>query len=259
MNKKGDLRRRYVRPDSSARFPLPVAAGLWARRDLPEIVVEKIAESPLNETPGYRYSDLSFYLYPQLVRARTGQPFADYLQRHVYQPLGASTLHFRPRNHFAPARIVPTEYDSTFRRQLLQGTVNDEGAALLGGISGHAGLFGTALDVAKLAQTYAWGGRYGGRQVFDANVLAEYTRCQFCPANRRGLGFDRPAAPPVGNAARGASARSFGHAGFTGTYFWVDPATELVVVVLSNRVHPSRYKQQAEPAECTNRHSAGGH
>ena len=113
-----------------------------------------------------------------------------------------------------------------------------------GGISGHAGLFGTANDVAKLAQTYAWAGRYGGRQLFDKNVLAEYTRCQFCPQNRRGLGFDRPTTPPAGNTAAGASARSFGHAGFTGTYFWVDPETELVVVVLTNRVHPSRHNNK---------------
>ena len=243
-NKKGELRHRYVHADSSARFPLPVAAGLWGSRRLPEIIVAKIGESALNEKPGYVYSDLSFYLYPQLVKARTGQSLEDYVRREIYQPLGTSTLGFRPKNLVAPGRIVPTEYDSTFRDQLLNGTVDDEGAALLGGISGHAGLFGTANDVAKLAQTYAWNGRYGGRQLFAENVLAEYTRCQFCPQNRRGLGFDRPATPPVGNTAKGASGRSFGHAGFTGTYFWVDPATELVVVVLTNRVHPSRHNNK---------------
>ena len=236
----GELRRRWFRPDSSARFPLPAATGLWARKDLPALVFAEIGKAPLNAKPGYVYSDLSFYLYPQLVKARTGLAFEDYLQKEVYRPLGAS-LNFRPKNHFPASRIVPTEYDSTFRRQLLNGTVDDEGAALLGGISGHAGLFGTANDVAKLAQTYAWGGRYGGRQLFSQDVLAEYTRCQSCPQNRRGLGFDRQATPPVGNTAKGASARSFGHSGFTGTYFWVDPATELVVVVLTNRVHPSRH------------------
>jgi|SRR6476661_2760925 len=238
--KNGELRHRYVHTDSSARFPLPIATGLWGRRDLPELIVEKIGEAPLNDKPGYLYSDLSFYLYPGLVKRRTGLAFEDFLQREIYQPLGA-TLQFKPKNHFARARIVPTEYDSTFRRQLLHGTVDDEGAALLGGISGHAGLFGTANDVAKLAQAYAWGGRYGGQQLFKKEVLDEYTRCQFCPQNRRGLGFDRQAITPVGNTAKGASARSFGHAGFTGTYFWVDPETELVVVVLSNRVHTSRH------------------
>jgi CubicO group peptidase (beta-lactamase class C family) len=135
--------------------------------------------------------------------------------------------------------IVPTEYDSLFRRQLLRGYVDDEGAALLGGISGHAGLFGSANDVAQLAQAYAWGGRYGGQQIFDKAILADWTRAQFA-GNRRGLAFDRPASPAVGNTAPGASAGSFGHSGFTGTYFWVDPEKELVVVVLTNRLNPSR-------------------
>jgi beta-N-acetylhexosaminidase len=135
---------------------------------------------------------------------------------------------------------VPTEYDSLFRRQLLHGYVDDEGAAMLGGISGHAGLFGSANDVAQLAQAYAWGGRYGGQQLFKTDILADYTRCQFCPTNRRGLAFDRPSSLATGNTAPGASASSFGHSGFTGTYFWVDPEKELVVVVLTNRLNPSR-------------------
>jgi CubicO group peptidase (beta-lactamase class C family) len=135
---------------------------------------------------------------------------------------------------------VPTEVDSAFRRQLLHGTVHDEGAALLGGLSGHAGLFGSANDVAKLAQTYAWGGRYGNQQVFGKEILADWTRCQFCPDNRRGLAFDRPAADPTVNSAKSTSPSSFGHTGYTGTYFWVDPQQELVVVLLTNRVHPTR-------------------
>jgi beta-glucosidase-like glycosyl hydrolase/CubicO group peptidase (beta-lactamase class C family) len=234
----GTLRRRWFRADSSARFPLPVARGLWGRKDLPAYIYEQIGAAPLTEKPGYVYSDLSFYLYPWLVQRRTGQPFAEYLARQVYRPLG-SGLHFQPLHHGPLSRIAPTEYDSLFRRQLLHGYVDDEGAALLGGISGHAGLFGSANDVAQLAQAYAWGGRYGGQQVFDKAILADYTRQQSV-ANRRGLGFDRPASPAAGNTAPGASASSFGHSGFTGTYFWVDPEKELVVVVLTNRLNPSR-------------------
>jgi beta-N-acetylhexosaminidase len=238
--KNGDLRRRYFRSDSSARFPLPAAQGLWARKDLPARIYQEIGASPLNEKPGYVYSDLSFILYPELVKARTGLPLDAFLQREVYRPLGATTLGFRPTNRFPLARIVPTEVDSAFRRQLLHGTVHDEGAALLGGLSSHAGLFGDANDVAKLAQTYAWGGRYGGQQLFDRAVLADWTRCQFCPDNRRALAFDRPAANPTVNSARSASPGSYGHTGFTGTYFWVEPARDLVVVLLTNRVHPTR-------------------
>jgi beta-N-acetylhexosaminidase len=234
----GTLRRRWFRPDSSARFPLPVARGLWGRKELPTYIYEKIGAAPLNAKPGYVYSDLSFYLYPELVRRRTGQPFEQFLAKEVYRPLGAG-LRFQTL-HTAPlGRIAPTEYDSLFRRQLLRGYVDDEGAALLGGVSGHAGLFGSANDVAQLAQAYAWGGRYGGQQLFDKATLADWTRPQFA-GNRRALAFDRPASPAVGNTAPGASAGSFGHSGFTGTYFWVDPEKELVVVVLTNRLNPSR-------------------
>jgi beta-N-acetylhexosaminidase len=238
--KNGVMRRRYFRADSSARFPLPAARGLWARKDLPARIYQEIGASPLNAKPGYVYSDLSFILYPELVRARTGLPLDAYLQKEVYGPLGATTLGFRPTNRFPLKRIVPTEVDSAFRRQLLHGTVHDEGAALLGGLSGHAGLFGDANDVAKIAQTYAWGGRYGGQQLFDKAVLAEWTSCQFCPDNRRALAFDRPAANPTVNSAKNASQSSYGHTGFTGTYFWVEPAKGLVVVLLTNRVHPTR-------------------
>ena len=238
--KNGDLRRRYFRPDSSARFPLPAARGLWARKDLPARIYQEIGASPLNEKPGYVYSDLSFVLYPALVQARTGLPLDAFLQKEVYGPLGATTLGFRPTNRFPLARIVPTEMDTAFRKQLVHGTVHDEGAALLGGLSGHAGLFGDANDVAKLAQTYAWGGRYGGQPIFDKAVLADWTRCQFCPDNRRALAFDRPAANPTVNSAKSASQSSYGHTGFTGTYFWVEPEKDLVVVLLTNRVHPSR-------------------
>ncbi|WP_310396457.1 glycoside hydrolase family 3 N-terminal domain-containing protein [Hymenobacter sp.] len=238
--KNGKLRRRYFRADSSARFPLPAARGLWARKTLPARIYQEIGKSPLNEKPGYVYSDLSFFLYPELVKARTGLSFDAFLQREVYGPLGATTLGFRPTNRFPRARLAPTEVDSAFRRQLLHGTVHDEGAALLGGLSGHAGLFGNANDVAKLVQTYAWGGRYGGQQIFNKEILADWTRCQFCPDNRRALAFDRPAANPAVNSAKSASPSSYGHTGFTGTYFWVDPAQELVVVLLTNRVHPTR-------------------
>ena len=236
----GTLRRRWFRPDSSTRFPLLVARGLWGRQKLPAYIYAQIGAAPLSAQPGYVYSDLSFYLYPELVQRCTGQSFEHFLQKTVYQPLGSGLL-FQPLHHAAENRIAPTEYDSLFRRQLLRGYVDDEGAALLGGISGHAGLFGSANDVAQLAQAYAWGGRYGGQQIFSKELLADWTRQQFVgTGNRRGLAFDRPATPASSNTASGASAGSFGHSGFTGTYFWVDPAKELVVVVLTNRLNPSR-------------------
>jgi len=232
----GGLQAHWFQPDSSAKFPLPVARGIWGRRDIPTYLNQQIGAAPLLAKREYVYSDLSFYLTPGLVKRRTGLGFEEYLTKEVYGPLG-SGLHLQPLHHYALARLVPTEYDSLFRKQLLRGYVHDEGAALLGGVSGHAGLFGNANDVAQLVQTYAWGGRYGGQQIFDKNILAEWTRCQFCDqGNRRALAFDRPAKAVPG----GPSLISYGHTGFTGTYFWVDPAKDIVVVLLTNRVNPTR-------------------
>ena len=237
----GRPRPQFLRPDSSASFPLPVAAGLWASRQVPGRLYAGIAASPLNAKPGYVYSDLSFMLYPYYVQKATGQPFDRFIAEQLYQPLGAGTLGFNPTRRFPLGRIAPTEYDSLFRHRLVHGTVHDEGAALLGGVSGHAGLFGSANDLAKLVQLYLWQGRYGGQQLIKAETVAEYTRCQFCPDNRRALGFDKPDPKnPALNSARGASPRSYGHTGFTGTYFWVEPDLDLFVILLTNRVNPTR-------------------
>ncbi|KAA9338734.1 serine hydrolase [Hymenobacter busanensis] len=234
------MSRRFFRADSSARFPLQAGTGLWARKDFPERIYKAIGESPLNEKPGYVYSDLSFIMYPYFVQKATGKTLGQFVQDEIYRPLGASTLGYNPTRRFPLSRIAPTEYDSLFRRQQLHGTVHDEGAALLGGLSGHAGLFGNANDLAKLVQLYAWNGKYGGQQLLKPETVQEYTKCQFCPDNRRALGFDRPAANPSVNSAKNASQQSYGHTGFTGTYFWVDPMYDLTVVFLSNRVNPTR-------------------
>ncbi|WP_246010671.1 glycoside hydrolase family 3 N-terminal domain-containing protein [Hymenobacter perfusus] len=238
--KPAELNRRYFRPDSSARFPLPAGPRLWARQDFPARILKAIGESPLNKKPGYVYSDLSFILYPRFVQRVSGRPLNQFVTDEIYRPLGATTLGYNPTRRFPLSRIAPTEYDSLFRHGQLHGTVHDEGAALLGGLSGHAGLFGSATDLAKLVQLYAWNGKYGGQQLLKAETMQEYTRCQFCPDNRRALGFDRPAANPALNSAPLASQQSYGHTGFTGTYFWVDPKEEITCVVLTNRVNPTR-------------------
>ncbi|UYZ63437.1 glycoside hydrolase family 3 N-terminal domain-containing protein [Hymenobacter weizhouensis] len=240
VNQPAKLNRRYFRADSSARFPYQAATNLWARKDFPELIFQAIAESPLNEKPGYVYSDLSFILYPRFVEAATGKGLDQFVIDELYRPLGAATLGFNPTRRFPLSRIAPTEYDSLFRHGQLHGTVHDEGAALLGGLSGHAGLFGSANDLAKLVQLYAWNGRYGGQQLLKPETLQEYTRCQFCPDNRRALGFDRPAQNPSVNSAKSVSQLSYGHTGYTGTYFWVDPKEELFCIVLTNRVNPTR-------------------
>jgi beta-N-acetylhexosaminidase len=237
----GRLQPQFFQPDSSAAFPLPVAAGVWGSRELPMRLYQGIAASPLNAKPGYVYSDFSFILYPYYVQKVTGQPFDQFVSQELYRPLGAGALVFNPEHHFPRRIIAPTEYDSLFRKKLVQGTVHDENAAMLGGVSGHAGLFGTANDLAKLVQMYLWQGRYGGQQLIKAETMAEYTRCQFCPDNRRALALDKPDPKnPALNAARSASPRSYGHTGFTGTYFWAEPDKDLFVILLTNRVNPTR-------------------
>ncbi|MDB5261838.1 MAG: serine hydrolase, partial [Adhaeribacter sp.] len=242
VKKNGKFKWFTFKADSSARFPIKVAQNLYMHRNYHKKIYKQIKESPLNEKAGYVYSDLSFYLYPVIVERLTGKKFEDYLKENFYKPLGAQTLTFTPEKHFPHNRIVPTEYDSLFRKQLLHGTVHDEGAAMLGGVSGHAGLFGNANDLAKLMQMYLQKGQVAGRRYISEATLNTYTGCQFCPTNRRALGFDRINSPYVenGNAAKGASPESFGHSGFTGTFTWVDPKYDLVYVFLSNRVNPTR-------------------
>jgi CubicO group peptidase (beta-lactamase class C family) len=241
VQRGGGLQPQFFQPDSSAAFPLPVAAGLWGSRALPGRIYQGVAASPLNAKPGYVYSDFSFMLYPYYVQKATGQPFDVLLEKEIYGPLGANTLGFNPLRRFPLGRIAPTEYDSLFRHALVHGTVHDENAAMLGGVSGHAGLFGNANDLAKLVQLYLWQGRYGGQQLIKPETMAAFTSCPFCPDNRRGLGFDKPDPKnPALNAARSASPRSYGHTGFTGTYFWVEPDKDLFVILLTNRVNPTR-------------------
>ncbi|WP_207433883.1 glycoside hydrolase family 3 N-terminal domain-containing protein [Sabulibacter ruber] len=242
LKKNGELKSTVFSPDSSAKFPIRVAKNLFINKDHAQEIYRQIKESPLNDKPGYVYSDLSFILAPLVVKNITGEDFESYLKKNIYKPLGATTLTFNPYKSYPLSRIVPTEVDTLFRKQLLHGTVHDEGAAMLGGISGHAGLFGNANDLAKVMQLYLNDGIYAGKRIIADNVVSTFSKCQFCPDNYRALGFDRPSKPGTvnGNAAQSAPAESFGHTGFTGIYSWVDPVNDLVYIFLSNRVHPTR-------------------
>jgi CubicO group peptidase (beta-lactamase class C family) len=207
-------------------------------------IYKGIRDLPLSEKPGYVYSDLSFILYPEVVERLTGEPLEPYLKKTFYEPLGAFTLTYNPLRYFPKERIEPTERDTFFRRQQLQGTVHDETAAMLGGVSGHAGLFGTEEDLAKLLQMYLNGGEYGGERFISEAAVKEFTRCQYCSeGNRRGLGFDKPLLKwdaKQSYVAQSASPESYGHSGYTGTFFWVDPKYDLIVIFFSNRVYPYR-------------------
>ncbi|RMF04206.1 MAG: class C beta-lactamase-related serine hydrolase [Bacteroidetes bacterium] len=238
------FRWRTFRRDSSGRFPIYVADDLWLHRRYPKPIVKAILKSPLEEKVQYRYSGLLFYLLPQIVAQQSGQDYETYLKETFYRPLGAHTITYNPLRYFARSRIIPTERDSFFRMTDLHGYVHDEGAAMMGGVSANAGLFANAYDLAKLWQMYLNGGTYAGQSYIDSTAVAEFTRCQFCDTgNRRGLGFDKPLIeydPATSSVAAAASPASFGHSGYTGTFVWADPETELLYLFLSNRVYPTR-------------------
>jgi serine-type D-Ala-D-Ala carboxypeptidase len=235
---------RTFRADSSRAYSIYVADELWLHRKYPQKMYRSIRKSPLNEETGYVYSDLAFFLLPAALERLVGQPLELYLQQNVYGPLGAGTLGYNPLRRFPRERIVPTERDTFFRMALLHGRVHDEGAAMLGGISGHAGLFGTANDLAKLMTLYMNYGNYGGEQLIPEAAVREFTRCQYCAeGNRRALGFDRPLLEYQASrsmVAEAASPQSFGHSGYTGTFTWADPESGLLLVFFSNRVYPTR-------------------
>jgi CubicO group peptidase (beta-lactamase class C family) len=203
-------------------------------------LIDEIVQSELGEKE-YAYSDLGFYLFKEMIEDMTNMSFENYLTAYFYKPMGLGHLRFKPRKHFPISTIVPTEFDQTFRNQLLVGDVHDQGAAMLGGVSGHAGLFGNAYDVAVIMQMFLNGGVYGGRHFISSATIEEFTSVQFPENdNRRGLGFDKPLLEYEDHRSncKDASPSSFGHSGFTGTYTWADPETGLVYVFLSNRVYP---------------------
>ena len=241
----GKYRAKTFRRDSSAQYPIQVTSDLWLHYQFKEKKIYKaIKKSPLNTEPGYKYSGLLFYLLPDLVSQLTESDFETYLNTHFYHRIGAYTLGYNPLRHFPATRIIPTERDTFFRMKLLHGTVHDEGAAMMDGVSSNAGLFGSANDLAKLFQLYMNYGSYGGEQLIAKEAVQEFIRCQYCEeGNRRGLGFDKPLIeydPKSSSVAEAASPLSFGHSGYTGTFAWADPEHKILYIFFSNRVHPTR-------------------
>lgn len=246
QKKNGGYKRNTVSQDSSASFPYRISeSGLFLHKDYRTRKIYKmIRKSKLSKDKSYLYSGLSFYLYPDLIQKLTGKPFEQYLADEFYKPLGAKTVGFNAGEHFPLESIVPTEVDSFFRMQTLHGVVHDEGAAMMLGLSGNAGLFANAIDLAKIYQMLLNGGEYNGKRYLKASTVEEFTKCQFCETgNRRGMGFDKPLIEydsAKSSVAEAASPESFGHSGYTGTFVWADPANNLLFIFLSNRVHPKR-------------------
>ncbi len=225
----------------SEQFHLPVAKGLYASDKMHEILLRDVIRSPLRTRGQYLYSCLNFMLLKEAVEAATQTDLDSYVKATFYRKLGAVTTTFRPLELLPLERIAPTEEDPFFRRQHLRGYVHDEGAALFGGISGNAGLFSNGNDLAKLCQMWLNEGEYGGERLLRKETVRLFTTMK-STVSRRGLGFDKP--DPVNSKASPASPGTpievYGHTGFTGTSFWVDPVHNLIYIFLSNRVNPSR-------------------
>ena len=228
-------------------YPWHVADSMYMLRTWRNRIFDEIVASRLKSRE-YRYSDLGLYFVPDLVRLLTNKEMDQWLEETFYKPMNLNTLTYNPLRKFSPSRIAPTENDKTFRRQLIRGYVHDQGAAMMGGISGHAGLFGTATDVARLMQMMLDGGQYNGFQYLKPETILFFNQAHFAHrGNRRGIGFDKPPLDKKGGAramADAASMKSFGHTGFTGTIAWADPENGLVFVFLSNRVFPNAEDNQ---------------
>ncbi|WP_417362986.1 serine hydrolase domain-containing protein [Galbibacter sp.] len=258
--KDGKFKRRFVRTEPSRRFPTQIYDGLYINKNFPKKMYRILNRSKVSPIKKYKYSGLSFMLYPKMIQEMTGISYEDYLLDSIYKPLGATNLMFNPKGKYPDSLIVPTEVDTIFRNTLVKSWVHDENAGLLGGVSGNAGLFGTAEDLAKLMFMYQSMGVYAGKRFISEKTLKEFTSVQYPENdNKRGLGFDKPL---LGNAeldiskaspAPEVSPESFGHGGFTGTYIWADPVHNILFIFLSNRVYPNRshsniYKLNVRPS-----------
>ncbi|MCF8217485.1 MAG: serine hydrolase [Bacteroidales bacterium] len=226
----------------TTEYNQPVARNLYIKNKYKDSIIKTIGESPLRYRKRYKYSDLGFYLLKFAIDSVAQQPLDEYVENTFYEPMGLFRTTFLPLQEFDKREIVPTEDDLIFRDQLIHGYVHDPGAAMLGGVAGHAGLFSTSRDLAALMQMLLNNGSYAGKKYLDSSTIKEFTRRQFpLNNNRRGIGFDKPLPDNQngGPTCREASNESFGHSGFTGTYIWADPKYDLVYIFLSNRIHPS--------------------
>jgi beta-glucosidase-like glycosyl hydrolase/CubicO group peptidase (beta-lactamase class C family) len=233
-----------VSSQPAAGIEKQVADRFYIKTDFEKEVMNEIVKAKLNNKNGFLYSDLNFMLLKEIVENISGQTLDNFLDNWLYANLGANFTGFLPLRKFPKENIAPTEYDETWRKQLLTGYPHDEAAAVMGGVSGNAGLFSNANDLAKILQMLLYKGEYGGEKYLSQETVRLFTKTKSVHS-RRGLGFDKPDMKNPGKTTSlSAPASTYGHTGYTGTCFWVDPDKNLIYVFLSNRVHPSRKHRQ---------------
>ncbi|WP_302062647.1 serine hydrolase, partial [uncultured Muribaculum sp.] len=241
-NNTARMRKDITSASESKDFPMKIGQGVYVGAATRDTLMQRIFDSKLRQSKNYLYSDLNFALLMAMEEKLTGEKHDEFVEKRVYGPIGATRTCYVPlaKNHKA-SEIAPTEKDNFLRRQTVHGYVHDELAAFSGGVQGNAGLFSTANDLGKLCQMWLNDGNYGGRQIMSPSTVKMFTTTK-SKKSRRWLGFDGPdteneAKTPT---APDASASTYGHIGFTGTCFWVDPDNGLIYVFLCNRVNPSR-------------------
>jgi beta-glucosidase-like glycosyl hydrolase/CubicO group peptidase (beta-lactamase class C family) len=221
-------------------FRMQVCENLYIKDSYKDSILARIAASKCRTTQTYLYSDLGFYLLADLIERVSGKSLDRYVDDNFYRPMGLTHILFNPLDRFEPKDIAPTEQDTLFRKTLIHGYVHDQGAAMLGGVSGHAGLFSTADDLLAIAQMLLDKGSYKNSRYLSEKTIDFFTSYYFSQGDcRRGLGFDKPARKDEKSpCSKMASSSSYGHSGFTGTFIWIDPHYDLIYIFLSNRIHP---------------------
>jgi CubicO group peptidase (beta-lactamase class C family) len=241
--KNGKFKPRTLKINQTKRYPTQISDSLFVFKNYPKKIIRRIRKTEIKTVGEYLYSGLWFFLVPELTKQLSGLSFESFLKLHFYDPLQLQRLSFLPTRYFPKSEIVPTEYDNLFRKQLVQGWVHDEAAALMGGINGNAGLFANASSIAPLLELLLNKGSYNGKLLLKPETVKLFTQRAYPEStNRRGLGFDKPSVSENQDAypSNLASPSSFGHSGFTGTFVWVDPSEDCFIIFLSNRVYPSR-------------------
>ncbi len=229
----------FYRRQPSDGFSIKVANQLYLSNAYTDSIYNRIGRQDLKSNR-YRYSDVAYYVFKKYIEDTYKERLDKLSANFLYKRLGATHTGYNPIDTFPLQQIVPSEEDNYYRYQTVQGYVHDMGAAMQGGIGGHAGLFSNANDVAKIMQMYLQGGEYGGERFLESRTIKKFNTCYFCDKNvRRGVGFDKPQLGDSGPTCGCVSRKSFGHSGFTGTYTWADPEEEIVYVFLSNRTYPS--------------------
>lgn len=225
-------------------YPNQLASGLYGHQVLGDSIWKWVIDSDLltkarwQKNYDYKYSDMGYYIMQKISERMMNMNYDEFLLENFYKPMGMNTMGFLPLCRFPETQIAPTENDLLFRNDLIRGWVHDQGAAMVGGVAGHAGLFSNAKDLAILMQMNLWDGSYGGVRYFSKGTVPYFTKKQF-DKNRRGLGWDKPVEDEGPSpTSHYASPLTFGHTGFTGTAAWADPEFGLVYIFLSNRVYP---------------------